>query len=129
MAAPEALSEVSRFPYILKDNRDDDPEDQVTFQLIGLKDRERVIARNALMNGANDDESAVTMADALDVTVALGLKDWENLKKKNKAGDKVEVAWPGTGKRAVHLIGEKIKEELALEIMRVSELGDHDAGN
>lgn len=129
MAAPEALGEVSKFDYILKDNRDDPPEEQVTFVLIGLKDRERVIARNALLNGANDEESAVTMADALDVTISLGLKGWEGLKKKTKAGDKVEQAWPGSGKKAAHLIGEKIKEELALEIMRVSEIGDHDAGN
>jgi len=127
MAMPTALSEVDGFPFVLKDNRGDEPEDQVTFQLIGLKDRERTLARNALLASGEGDN---TTADALDLTVSLGLKGWsDNFKRRNKSGDLVPLEWPGNGRRAAKLLGEVIVQELGMEIMRASEIGEHEAKN
>ena len=126
MAMPTALSEVDGFPFILKDNRTDPVDEQVVFQLIGLKDRERTQARNALLASGEH----VSTVDALDLTVSLGLKGWsENFKRRNKAGDLVPCEWPGTGRKAIKYLGETIVQELALEIMRASEIGEHDAKN
>lgn len=123
MAIPEALSEVDGFDYVMKDNRDDPVEDQVVFRLIGLKDRERTLARNKLLS---DDPTM----EALDLTVSLGLKGWsDNFKKRNKEGVLVPCPYPGNGRKAVKLLGEVITQELGMDIMRASEIGEHDAGN
>ncbi len=123
MAIPQALSEVDGFDYVMKDNRKDPVEDQVVFQLIGLRDRERTLARNKLLS---DDPTM----EALDLTVSLGLKGWsDNFKKKNKQGELVACPYPSNGRKAVALVGEIITQELGMAIMAASEIGEHDAGN
>ena len=127
MPMPEALGEVDRFPYVLKSNRDDPVEEQVTFTLMGLKDRERTQARNALLTTSAAGNETM---DALDLTVALGLKGWtDNFQRKNKADVLEPVKWPGTGRKALKHLGEIIVQELAMEIMKASEIGEHEKGN
>lgn len=131
MSRPKALREVTQFDYVLKDNKDDDPEEQVHFTLTGLTGRDRAAVRQLLL-GSSDGKTADLAAayEASEAAVAMGLKGWtDNYTSEDKAGNDVEVKWPGNGRKALKLLPEATVQELSLEIMKASELAEDERGN
>ena len=49
MGKPQALREITEFDHVLKDNRNDPPEEQVVFRLSGLSGRDRAQVRQLLL--------------------------------------------------------------------------------
>lgn len=128
MARPFALSEASEQSYVLKANRGDPPDQQVTFRLKGLSGRERAEVRNAALDASSSGrarEEGSAYYSAGELAVAYGLKGWTGLIRK----DQSVIAFPGDGRKALEYLHEKTVQELALAIMGLSELTQAEVGN
>lgn len=138
MGRPFALKEVSAFPYVLKKNRKDPVDEQVTFMLTGLSGRQRGDVRQKIYSAVQEEPGdpgkdrkvKVSLADnyeAAELAAVYGLTGWKNLTNEETGKD---IEFPDRGGReAVQMLPESVVQELALKIMAASELTEGERGN
>jgi hypothetical protein len=128
MARPFALAEASEQDYVLTDNRSDPADQQVVFRIKGLIGKERAEVRNAALDAGSSGrkrEEGSAYYSAGELALAYGLKGWHGLTRR----DGKEIPWPGDGRKALEHLHERAVQELALAIMRLSELTQAEVGN
>lgn len=128
MARPWALSEAAEKDYVLKANREDPPDQRVTFRVKGLIGAERGAVRNAALDAGSEGmkrEESSAYYSAGELAVAYGCRGWTGLQRR----DGTTIPWPGDGRKALEFLHEHVVQELALEIMRLSELTKAEVGN